>query len=73
MLDCANITRGYLKRLNYHISTGVMTIDIKELKWCENNCSGEYGWFFNENDEGIAYMTFENEVDAFLFKLVRVR
>jgi len=63
-------TAGYLKNYPYHINLHCTGVAAEELIWCQQNCTGKYGWHFEDVD---AILTFQNERDAFMYKMARVR
>ncbi len=36
--------------------------------WCEKNCVGKYGWYF-EPEVNDVYVGFEHQMDMFMFQL----
>lgn len=65
--------------LQHHICLNASGVGMREIIWCRENCTGDWGWFFiptheYENyinpDRSIAYMAFDNTQDALKFKLI---
>ena len=53
-------------------------INMKIITWCDNNCSGKFGWYFDDVVSGQrldhtvtrkTIFTFEKKYDCFNFKL----
>lgn len=63
-------TAGYLKNYPYHVNLHRNGVEGSELLWCQENCNGKYGWHFEDED---AILTFQNERDAFMYKMARMR
>lgn len=63
-------TIGYLKNYPYHVNLQRSGVDAIELIWCQQNCTGKYGWHFEGND---AILSFESKEDAFMYKIARMR
>ena len=74
---------GYLQKFRHNIylnSNGVSEICID---WCEKNCKGNWGWWFNAHDEydpmyhnieaQDAYMSFQYKRDAVRFWFENVK
>jgi len=70
---------GYMKRFKYDIdmhSNGVMG---ECITWCQENCKGKWGWYFegpvSDNpydhrwEEQDSYMSFEDKKEAMAFFL----
>ena len=68
---------GYMKKFEYNIdlnSNGVMS---ECIQWCQVNCKGNWGWWFepvgeiqnpkNHWENQNAYMSFERKLDATRF------
>jgi len=72
-MHTTSVTRGYLKRYQYQVHLNTVGVNHVELTWCQENCVDEYGWFFDESHEGLTVMSFKDPVDAFMYKIARVR
>ena len=70
---------GYMKKFEFNIdmhSNGIMGGCIE---WCQENCKGKWGWWFEPAGDVIhpmnhwenqnAYMSFQRKVDATIFWL----
>ena len=55
------------KRLPYVATIQKPGVPHTLVQWCENNCTGKWSWWF---DDDYAYIGFEKRIEAFIFKLV---
>lgn len=62
-------TAGFGKSYGHDVYLNKKGVDATELKWCQKNCIGKFGWHF-VND--LAVLSFQNERDAFIFKLANL-
>jgi len=65
------------KFLQHHICLNDFAVNLPQIRWCRDNCEGEWGWFFDPlyehgmgEAESTAYMAFANTQDAIKFKLI---
>ena len=79
--DLADISEqcGYDKRFKYVIDMNSNGIMGECIEWCQINCKGKWGWYFENKDaydpmwhnweEQDSYMSFEKKTDATKFWL----
>lgn len=70
---------GYGQRFEFDIDMNSNGIMGECIEWCQVNCKGKWGWWFEQNDlydpmrhnweEQNAYMSFEKKTDATKFWL----
>ena len=72
---------GYEKQFEHNIDMNSNGIMGECIEWCQANCEGKWGWWFEQNDlydpvrhnweEQNSYMSFEKKSDAtkFWFKV----
>ena len=70
---------GYLKRFKYNIDMNSNGIVGECIEWCQLNCEGRWGWYFENKgmynphyhnwEEQNSYMSFEKKTDATKFWL----
>ena len=70
---------GYEKKFQYNIDMNSNGIMAECIEWCQVNCEGKWGWWFEQNDlydpmrhnweEQDSYMSFEKKIDASRFWL----
>ena len=70
---------GYMKRFRFNIDMQSNGIGGDLIEWCQINCSGKWGWWFEPTQEIInplnhwehqnAYMSFQRKKDATKFWL----
>ncbi len=68
---------GYMKQFKYNIDMNTNGINGECIDWCQENCKGKWGWWFEQKDlynpllhnweEQNAYMSFEKEAEASKF------
>ena len=68
---------GYMKRFEYSVDMNSNGIAGECISWCQNNCTGKWGWWFEPSGEienpanhwehQSAYMSFEKKIDATRF------
>ena len=78
-LDDIHEDCGYDKRFKYDIDMDANGIMGECIEWCQRNCKGKWGWWFegpvsnNPYDhrwqEQNSYMSFENKREAMAFFL----
>ena len=70
---------GYMQKFKYNIDMASNGIMGECIDWCQVNCKGRWGWWFepagdienpkNHWEHQNAYMSFERKVDATMFWL----
>ena len=70
---------GYEKKFRYNIDMNSNGIMGECIEWCQVNCEGKWGWWFEQKDlydpfrhnweEQNSYMSFEKKKDATKFWL----
>jgi len=70
---------GYDKKFRYNIDMNSNGIMGECIEWCQRNCEGRWGWWFEQRDlystawhnweEQNAYMSFQRKRDATRFWL----
>ena len=70
---------GYMQRFEFNIDMNSNGIMGDCIDWCERNCKGKWGWWFepageienpnNHWEDQNAYMSFERRLDATMFWL----
>ena len=70
---------GYMKQFKYNIDMNSNGIMAECIEWCQRNCEGKWGWWFEQTDlydpmrhnweDQNSYMSFENKLDATRFWL----
>jgi hypothetical protein len=70
---------GYMKRFRYNIDMNSNGIMGDCIEWCQINCEGKWGWWFepagrienptNHYEDQNAYMSFQKKRDATMFWL----
>ena len=67
---------GYMKKFRYNIDMNSNGIMGDCISWCQVNCEGKWGWWFEKKhmsvglvfyEEQNAYMSFEKKKDATRF------
>lgn len=68
---------GYLQKFRYDICCNDFGVSAELIDWCKKKCKGNWGWWFDEDQEwngiswnmenNMAYMSFSHRKDAFLF------
>jgi len=71
---------GYMKKFCFNIDMNSNGISGECIEWCQINCEGRWGWWFepvgeienpkNHWEDQNAYMSFEKKRDATRFWLV---
>jgi|TARA_B110000977_G_C10936487_1_gene439167 hypothetical protein len=70
---------GYEKKFKFDIDMNSNGIMSDCIEWCQQNCQGKWGWWFDQKDlydplqhnweEQDSYMSFEKKTDATRFWL----
>jgi len=70
---------GYEKQFEHNIDMNANGIMAECIEWCQKNCEGKWGWWFEQTDlydpmrhnweDQNSYMSFENKLDATKFWL----
>ena len=70
---------GYECQFEHNIDMNSNGIKGDCIEWCQKNCEGKWGWWFEQNDlydplrhnweEQSSYMSFEKKLDATRFWL----
>ena len=70
---------GYMKQFDYNIDMNSNGVNGVCIEWCQQNCTGKWGWWFAPSGEIVnpanhwenqnAYMSFEIKRDATRFWL----
>ena len=65
---------GYEKKFQYNIDMNSNGVAGECIEWCQINCEGKWGWWFepagkienpmNHWEDQNAYMSFEKKIDA---------
>ena len=68
---------GYMKKFDYNIDMNSNGVNGVCIEWCQQNCTGKWGWWFAPSGEIVnpanhwenqnAYMSFEIKRDATRF------
>ena len=67
---------GYLQKFKYNVCCNNYGVSGELIKWCEEKCRGNWGWWFDTAPEwhshwnpenNLAYMSFSHGRDAFRF------
>ena len=68
---------GYEKKFQYNIDMNSNGVAGECIEWCQINCEGKWGWWFEQKnlftekwhnwEEQNAYMSFERKREATLF------
>ena len=68
---------GYEKKFQYNIDMNSNGVAGECIEWCQINCEGKWGWWFEQSDlydplrhnweAQDSYMSFENKKDASRF------
>jgi len=68
---------GYMQRFEFNIDLNSNGVMGECIDWCEKNCEGRWGWWFdpageiahpqNHWEDQNAYMSFERKLDATRF------
>ena len=68
---------GYMQKFEYNIDLNSNGVMGECIEWCQVNCEGKWGWWFepvgeienpkNHWEHQNAYMSFENKLDATRF------
>ena len=78
-LDKIDSDCGYEKKFRYNIDMNSNGIMGECIEWCQVNCEGKWGWWFEQKDlydpmhhnweEQSSYMSFDKKRDASRFWL----
>jgi hypothetical protein len=70
---------GYMQRFKYNVDMHSNGIPGECIEWCQSNCKGKWGWWFepageienpvNHWEHQNAYMSFERKKDATMYWL----
>ena len=72
--DCRLENNGIIRKdcgfnRSFRYNTDLKTnINMKIILWCNKNCQGRYGWFFDNTKEKPT-ITFQKKIDYVNFKL----
>jgi hypothetical protein len=74
---------GYQKKFKFNIDMMNEGVPADCIEWCEKNCSGKWGWWFQSTDlydptlhnyeEQNAFMSFEKKIDATKFWMSKLK
>ena len=66
---------GYNQSFRYKAEL-TKDINMRIINWCDNNCDGRYGWYFQQKKPSASWptrehavFTFQKKQDCFNFKL----